>query len=61
MFYHDGLRTIAAETARHSSNFRATPTEPFFLCIPFHQLRIVTDFLTSGFFPSLLPNSPSPC
>ena len=26
-FYHDGLRTITAENARHSSNLRATPSD----------------------------------
>ncbi|KAF8071553.1 hypothetical protein FPV67DRAFT_1481745 [Lyophyllum atratum] len=27
MFYHDGLRIIAAEKARHSSKNRATPSD----------------------------------
>ena len=27
MLYHDGLRTIAAENARHSSISRATPSD----------------------------------
>jgi hypothetical protein len=27
MFYHDGLRIIAAETARHSSKLRAPPSD----------------------------------
>ena len=41
MFHHDGLRIITAENARHSSYYRAPPSDP-----PLTPLRRVI-FLTS--------------
>ena len=40
MFYHDGLRTIAAEKARHSSNSRATPLTFIFIVVTLNFMLI---------------------
>ncbi|KAF8193394.1 hypothetical protein BJ912DRAFT_240367 [Pholiota molesta] len=42
MFYHDGLRIHAAETARHSSILRAPPSDPFLHCHRFDAQILIT-------------------
>ena len=50
MLYHDGLRTIAAEMARHSSIFRATHTD---FSLLFYLCRYETDILFRSILDSM--------
>ena len=50
MFYHDGLRITTAENARHSSIFRATPSD-----LILNNFFIVTSLLTELFIGLSIP------
>ncbi|EGO25040.1 hypothetical protein SERLADRAFT_469109 [Serpula lacrymans var. lacrymans S7.9] len=41
MLYHDGLRILTAEEARHSSKTRATPSDIFLLWMFFFVVLIL--------------------
>jgi hypothetical protein len=61
MPYHDGLRTIIAEKARHSSNIRAFPSDIF---PPFHRCSFrrganVDYFYRMGTVQKIILNEPS--